>query len=234
MTKKTISAILTAVLLASCAGGTADKDKAKNDYRKSLSDSITAAQKRIDSCESRITLLTEDVSRRLQDFSIVDNAKEVESYYILTGWQNRYPLQSTGLVARISNGESLELIAALKGSTFNSIKVESGSDSAASSVVPHDQALNYRREGLNTVMFAGEAADSVARLIADNAMNPVKVVFLENGDVKGSWQMPDDYKEMVSATWTLYSSRRQQMNLEANMKLLHKKIEILRTHIDKE
>ena len=232
--KKIISFILPAMLLTSCAGGNADKEKAKNEYKNSLADSITAAEHQIDSCENEIKVLTDNVNTWLRDFTVVDNSREVESYYIFNGWQNRYPLQNTGLVARISNGERLEIIAALKGSTFNSIRVESGDLSAESAVVPHDQALNYRREGLNTVMFLGAQADSVAQLIADNELNPVKIVYLENGKIKGNWQMPEDYKKMVSATWMLYSSRSRQIKLEGYMKMLCKKIEILRAHKDRE
>lgn len=230
--KKITIAILPALLLASCAGGNADKDKAKNDYRQALADSITAAQRNVDSCENRLKVMTDNVNQWMRDFTVVNNSREVEGYYIFNGWQNRYPLQSTGMVARISNGERLELIAALKGSTFNAVMVESGEKSATTAVVPHDQALNYRREGLNTVMFAGAEADSVAQMIADNELNVIKVIFLENGKPKGSWQIPEDYKKMISATWMLYSSRQQQMRLEAEMKKEFKKIEILRTHLD--
>ncbi len=231
---KILSFFLPALLLASCAGGNADKEKAKNDYKNSLADSISAAELRIDSCENEIKELTDNVNNLLRDFMVVDNSREVESYYIFNGWQNRYPLQNTGLVARISSGERLELIAALKGSTFNSIRVESGEEAAESAVVPHDQALNYRREGLNTVMFSGAETDAMAQLIADNELDPVKIIYLENGKVKGSWQMPEDYKKMVSATWMLYSSRSRQIKLEGYMKMLCKKIEILRVHKDRE
>lgn len=222
------------MLLASCAGGNADREKAKNDYKNSLADSIASAERQIDSCENEIKVLTDNVNTWLRDFTVVDNSREVESYYIFNGWQNRYPLQNTGLVARISNGERLEMIAALKGATFNSVRGESGEQSAETAVVPHDQALNYRREGLNTVMFSGAEADSVAQLIADNELNPVKIVYLENGKVKGSWQTPEDYKKMISATWMLYSSRSRQMKLEGYMKMLCKKIEILRAHKNRE
>lgn len=230
--KKLFMASLTALLLASCAGSNADKDKAKNDYTNALNDSITAIQRDIDSCQNKMQAMSDIVNNWMRDFTAVENPREVEGYYIFNDWQDRYPLQSTGLVARISNGERLELIAALKGSTFNSIMVESGNESATTAVVPHDQALNYRRDGLNTVMFSGVEADSVAQLIANNELNIIKVIFLENGKVKSSWQMPVDYKKMVSATWMLYSSRREQMQLENRITRDNMKIDILRTHID--
>ena len=235
MKKLLYTLLIPAALLASCAhNGAKEREKAQNDYKQALADSIESAKLGIDSCENQLQITSDQVNTWMRDFTVVSNPREVESYYIFNGWQNRYPLQSTGLVARISNGETLELIAALKGSTFNSITVESGEHSASSAVVPHDQALNYRREGLNTVMFSGEEANSVAEMIADNELNNITVIFNENGKVKGKWQMPADYKKMVSATWLLYSARRKQMNLEGTMRMLNAKINILRGHLDKD
>ncbi len=222
-----------ALLLAGCAGSNVDKDKAQKDYKQSLSDSIALCRQQMDSCENRLKTLTDNVNEWMRDFTVVSNPREVESYYIYNGWQNKYPLQSTGVVARISNGEKLELIAALKNSTFNSLRVESAGQSAETAIVPHDQALNYRREGINTVMFSGKEADAVAQLIADNELNPIRVVYLENGKVKSSWQMPENYKKNVSATWMLYSSRMEQMRLEGYQHLLSRKIDLFRAHKDK-
>ena len=81
-------------------------------------------------------------------------------------------------------------------------------------------------------LFYGARADSIARLISDNALNDVRVEFIENG-VRGNWTMPGDYKKMVSATWMLYSARRDQIRLEGRIKMLHEKINLLRAHIDR-
>ena len=218
--------------LASCSSKSNKGEAMQNDYVNALQDSIAATQHAIDSCENQLSIETDQVNEWLRDFTVVSNPREVESYYIFQGWQNRYPLQNTGLVARISNGETLELIAALKNSTFDSITVESGESSASTAVVPNDQALNYRRDGLTTVMFSGPEADAAAKLIADNELNKITVVFKENGKVKGSWQMTDDYKKMISATSLLYSARRSQMSLENGLKLYTAKLNILRNHLD--
>lgn len=228
--------LISSTFLCACSGKNAkeDKDKARNEYRQALKDSIDVIKFDIDSCENQLQIMSDNVNNMIRDFTVVNNAREVEGYYIFQGWQNRYPLQSTGLVARISNGESLELIAAYKGATFNSITVESGQHSASSALVPYDQAINYRNGDLNTVMFSGPEADAVAELIANNDLNNISVIFKENNTVKGKWQIPSDYKKMVTATWLLYSARKQQISLEGALRMYNAKINILRTHLDKE
>lgn len=230
---KNLILILSVLLLASC-GGKTDKEKARNDYRQALTDSISAAERQIDSCENRIAVLNNEISERLADFTDVTNPREVEGYYIFKGWESKYPLSSTGVIARISHNEQLELIAALQGGVFNTLEAQAPDVSATTSTVPHDQALNYRREGLNTVMFSGAQADSVAALIADNELNPVKIVFLDNSKPVKSMEIDNGCKKMIAATWMLYSSRRELGSLERRVMLLREKINLLRAHRDKE
>lgn len=228
----TASAAFLLLLLPACSGGKGDKESAREKYSASLNDSIAQAEKEISECETRLKEAGDSANVWMRDFTPVRNPREVEGYMIFSGWQNRYPLQSTGLVARINENEQLELIAALEGGQFTSIAVTTPYRTAFSDTVPHDQAMNYKRENLNTVMFSGARADSIARLISDNALNDVRVEFIENG-VRGNWGMPNDYKKMVSATWMLNSSRRDQIRLEGKIKMLHEKINLLRAHIDR-
>lgn len=224
-------------MLASCgsAGKTeADKDKAANEYKEALKDSVKSLGVEIDSCKSALGEINNNVGVWLRDFTVVENPREVEGYYIMNGWQSRYPLSSTGLVARLTKGEELEVIAALQSGRFNRIEVSSGDVTVTSSEVAHDQALNYSDGKLNTVMFSGQNAADMAKLIADNELNGVKLVFLEGGKVSGSWTLPTANKKMISATWMLYSSLKEQKRLENRELLLQKKLDILRRHIGEE
>lgn len=227
----TLIAIL--LVLPACGGNKADREKARNDYKQALSDSIASASTSIDECNNRIAILNDQMNNLLQDFSIVSNPREVEGYYILNGWQKRYPMQTTGLVARVSENEQLELIATLKGSTFDAIEAVGPTSSAVSATVPHDQALNYRREGLTSVMFSGAKADSIGQLIANNELNNIKIVYLEgNGKTKGNWQMPQEFKNMVARTYALASARKELRSLERRVVMLREKINLLRAHLD--
>lgn len=220
------------LMLAGCAHKNDSGERAKNTYKEALADSIAATTAEIDSCNNNIAILTEKVNELLPDFVAVNNAREVEGYTIFRGWESRYPLRQTGLIARVAQNEGLELIAALSGGVFDQIRVSAPSVSEFSAIVSHDQALNYRRDGLTTVMFTGAQADSIAMLIADNQLNPVTVTYLQQGRNTGSWRMPDDYKKMVSMTWLLSSTHREQNRLERRAMMLGEKIKILRQHAE--
>lgn len=223
---------ITALALASCGGKKTDDGARGREYGRMLGDSIAITQQEIDSCGSQIKILNENTATWLRDFTTVSNPREVGSYMIYTPFKDRYPLRSTGLVARINDTGKFELVAALSRGTFNQIEVRTGDMAIASEVVPNDQALNYRTDALTTVSFTGAKADSIGQLIADNALNDVKVVFLENRIVV-SWNMPADYRKMIMATWMLSSVSSEANRLERRVQMLHEKINILRTHKDK-
>lgn len=221
------------LLLAACNNNKKkNSQEAKNTYATVLKDSVKIAQVEIDSCDARIARLNTKINHMLDNFTVVTNPREVEGYYILRGWEKRYPLSVTGVVARLSLSEQLELIATNTRTSFDAIAVQSGAQSVQTAVVPHDQALNYRLPGLTKVMFSGPEANKVAEFIADNELNNVKIVFLENGKAKGSIQIPSDQKKEITSTWLLYAARTELKGLELKVPMLHKKIAILQAHID--
>lgn len=226
------SLLLLLILAGGCVKHKTNSGEAMEAWTKSLDDSIRNVQLEIDSAQNNLDILHHQVGEWLRDFTYVNHQREVEGYTIFNGWQNRYPLTSTGLVARITESEGLELIAALKGGEFDRISVTAGTETLQSDAVPHDQALNYRANGLNTVLFTGGKADSIAQLIADNELNNINVTFIGRGKA-GSWSVPAANKKMIAATWMLYSSQREAERLERRIPVLNEKIKILRQTIDR-
>lgn len=230
--KKLFWVVLSAIILMGCTGNKTEKINNKENYKAALADSVKAAERKIDSISNCLADLNEFVDSHINEFASVDNPREVEGYYILRNWVGKYPLSTNGLVARLTKSEQLELIATSRGVTFDLIEVVSGENSVKSAVVAHDQALNYRMEGLTTVMFSGEEAYSVANFIADNELNNIKLLYLENGKPRGSWQIPTDYKKMISSTFMLSASMRDLHKLELLRTKLHQKIDIMRKHME--
>lgn len=231
-----ISRVITAVSVvsiilfsAACTRRVDRTEKAEEHDRwlQSLDDSVAQLSREVSDSEMRLDVLTVSVDSMLRSFSHVSNPREVEGYIILSSWRGRYPLTSTGIVARITESEGLELIAALSGGTFTHISVSCGGETVESDVVPHDQALNYRAGGLNTVAFFGQRADSVAEFIATDSNGNIELNYIENS-VTGRLRISDDAKRMIAETWRLYSSRREMERLERTLPLLNARIATLR------
>ena len=197
----------------------------------SLNDSIADYQRQIEDANNELASLNTEVSGLISNFEHVSNPRLVEGYYIYRSWASRYPLTSTGIVARITQDEGFEIIAALTGGHFNQISVTSEGMEATSDIVPHAQALNYRAGNLNTVCFYGEKADSIGSLIHRDPSAAATLVYL-NGGKTGSHTLSDAEKEMISATWQLFSSQRSVHSLERKIPMLSRRINVCRQMIE--
>ena len=228
--KKSLSFISLSIILAFGLSCTRLKKPVATERRQewilSMNDSIARYKAQADSATDALALLRERIAAMMPEFEHVSNPREVEGYFIFNGWKSRYPLSSTEVVARISEAEGFELIAALEGGVFNQIKVSAGGRSATSAVVPHDQALNYRAGNLNTVCFTGPQADSIGALIAD-ADKDVQVAYL-GGAKPRSLSLRPDARRMIAATWNLYAAQKESHRLEKMLPLLSRKVDLCR------
>lgn len=223
-------AAMLAPALAGCSGSGND-NRAEKEYDKILSDSIRNLEAEIDSCNSAIDALRENEDMWMRDFVTIDDPRHAAPYMIFSSFQDKYPPAGTGLIARMADNGQFELVATLNNGRFNHITVTAGNHSATSDTVPHDGALNYTAGGLNTVLFTGPGADRIGHLIADNDLDIVKVLYFDKKQT-GSYQIPNDYCKMITATFEFYNSRREINRLERRVPMLHRKIDILRSHID--
>lgn len=233
-------AFLSAPVLISGTVGCRGKNEAKEriqaereKWEASLPDSLKAVERQTDSIKAELQALNNSFEAMVHTFDYVDNPREVEGYYIAGAWKDNYPLKSTGLVARLTKSEKLELIAALAGGAhFDRLRVEAGGQSAETSVVPHDQALNYRMTGLNTVCFSDSAANSCAQLIAENNGTDIRIVFLEGDRQTGTLSYPKQAQSVMTSTWDLYKIASSIARDERMIPMLAKKGAILTQKIE--
>lgn len=203
-------------------------------WEASLPDSLKAIERQKDSIRQEIKMLSLDMERMLPEFDYVDNPREVEGYYIAKAWKTHYPLKATGLAARLTKGENLELIAALSGGAhFDRIRVEAGGESAETSTVPYDQALNYCMPNLNTVCFSDSAANSCASLIAKHEGGDIKIIYLNAGKKTGTYIYPRQSQSVMTQTWNLYDARSRMLHDERLIPLLARKGAIITEKIEK-
>lgn len=219
--------------VTSCKVKTPPAVEERERWISSLNDSIQIYEKQRSEIEHEITGAREKVGGLVGYFDYVSNPRHVEGFYIFEGWKNRYPLQKTALVARVTEDERFELIATLIGAHFNEIGVTAAGETVSSEVVPHDQAMNYRAGNLNTVYFSGEKAEEIGRLIANNSTEQITVTYL-NGNRTGSLNLPSDEKQMIARTWELYSAQKNLHNYEKELPRLSGKISACRRILDAE
>ena len=231
-TSTSISVILAAAMtltVGACKKYDGSKAEAqRQQWAESLNDSIARLTKERAQDSLRVIELRAGIAAEIGNFTEVSNPREVEPYYILTAFRGAYPLTSTGIAARIMKSEQLELVAALSGDRFNSIRVTSGDASVNSATVPADQALNYTSGGLTTVAFSGGAADSICDLVARSAADPVRLEYLQNGAVRKTVTLSDRQKQWLGATWKVCGAQKESHLLEQKMLIDSRKIEILK------
>lgn len=232
-----LAVMAVAMLGGGCHRRNESKERVKAEreaWEASLPDSLKAVERQTDSIRQEIKMLSLDMERMLPEFDYVDNPREVEGYYIAKAWRAHYPLKTTGLVARLTKGENLELIAALSGGAhFDRIRVEAGGESAETSTVPYDQALNYRMSNLNTVCFSDSSANSCASLIARHEGGDIKIIYLNAGKKTGTYTYPRQSQSVMTQTWNLYDARSRMLHDERLIPLLARKGVIITEKIEK-
>lgn len=237
---KQILSISAVVFFMLAFGGCRRKNEAKErvqaereKWEASLPDYLKKVEHQTDSIRAELKALNNSFEAIIHTFEYVDNPREVEGYYIAGAWKNKYPLKSTGLVARLTKSENLELIAALAGGAhFDRLRIEANGETAETSVVPHDQALNYRMTGLNTVCFSDSAATSCAKLIAENNGSDIKILYLEGDRQTGIFSYPKQDQAIMMSTWNLYEITSRISRDERMIPMLAKKSAIINQKIE--
>lgn len=205
----------------------------REDWINSFNDSLDYYDNQMKIVDSRLSDCNDKINSLIGDFQYVKNPREVTGYHILKGWNSKLPFTTTAVYARISDDEKLELIATLAGGTFNKIGITDGAHEVSSQTVAHDQALNFRHSGYNTVCFIGEEADSIARFISQNKDKKLTLSFYEGESRKKNFALPDNEKNMIATTWDLIDIQNQQKELQKELWLTSQKINICRKMIEK-
>ena len=194
-------------LAAVAAGCTGRQERSRNadkydEWKASLADSVASLQQTVKLTEDSLSTAYSTVDSMLSLFTFVDNPREVEGY-----------------------------TAALSGGSFTSIAVSAGGKTVESATVGHDQGLNYRSGGLNTVLFTGAKADSIGRLVAASAPDAITVSYI--GSTRRTIKMQPADARIVALTWKLAEARAEVSRLERTLPLLSRKIDLLRSKTEK-
>ena len=222
------------VATASCSPDSKKPTDAANKHAQwvnSLSDTLTAVRQEMSDNIMLIASLDSSINRLSSYFTKTSNPKLVENYIITNDFVNYDTESNTGLIARITESNEFELIATLRGSSFNQIMVSDAQSAVKSSVVNYDKALNYKIGSTNIVAFKDAKSDSIGRLISDNEDANLKLKFINNSTSQ-SVSLSAKQKAMISRTWQYYNAIREKERLERQSLLLTEKAKILETRIN--
>lgn len=222
-----------ALLITAGATGCGNRTKkeeiaAKRDkWEASLKDTISSLEQKRDSLQKRIETDRDEVETLLPRFSRVDNPRYVEGFYIDSSEKDRYPLQATGITARLLDNESIEFVAACEGNRFTAIELSDGENSRRSADIAPDQALNYTRGNLTTVAFSGADADSIAMFILGANPENLSVSYL--GSRPKRVKLSSSQAGHLVLTSRLWQSRSNIRKAEKELSATLKKLQIMNT-----
>lgn len=199
----------------------------------SFNDSVSKIRVEMEEINNNITLNQNNISTLLPKFEVIDNPRFVEKYSVYKGWKDYDTGAKTGVLLRLSENSSLELIATLQGGIFDRISVQINSESLYSTVVPYDKALNYRIGNTNIVAFKGKEIDEICRLIANNIDSEVKFSFIGNKKQK-TITLNKEQKEMISETFHLWECNNNINKGNLRLQLLSEKLKIYESRIQRE
>ena len=192
----------------------------------SLNDSVDSLQNLYNISEQRLAELRVNVDSSQQLYEVVADPVLVEKYRVPRGWRGYDSTRGTGILARLLEDGTVEVIATHSGAPFSSITLSCDGESISSATVPPDGSLNTTNGGVTRVAF--NDALSLARFVADRVSKPVTLSFSGRGSIK----LSDRQKKMMSDVAALPTALKEVNELERNMPVIYNKIQVFRNKIE--
>lgn len=232
-----ISVSLPILLLAACShtgenadkGGAAGVKSGNTDPRqawcRNLKDSLDLYRQQNDTLQSRIEAVRSEFTALVSDFEIVTDPMLVEPYRVVRGWKGHDTTGRQGILARVLEDGSIEVVVTAAGD-FSSVTLSSSGESVKSCTVPAGNALHTRTGGLTRVAF-NEAAP-LAAFVAGHISKPVTLT-LSGGK---SFTLNGAQKKMMADSWRFASLQKELNELERRESVIYNKMQLVRTKVD--
>lgn len=197
-------------------------------WRASLKDSVDSLKVLYDLNIEQTDVLHSEFEQSVSLFDVISDPVLVEKYRVLKGWKGYDSTAGTGVLARLLEDNTIELIVSCAGERFTSITLESESQKVASETVPEGNALNTTIGSVCRVAFNNAAP--LAEFVYDHKDENVLLRF-SNGK---SIVLTSGQKNMIAATWHLLSTQKRLNELEAQQIVLYNKINIFESEVAKD
>lgn len=132
-------------------------------FRESLRDSAAYYADRADLLKAQVDTLNSRFETLNAQLEIDDREEYVEIYRVAKGWKGYDTMAGTGIIARLLENGTVEVVASSSAGPFLYVSLSAGSKSISTSPVPEGGGLNYTTGGISRVTFIGPDALALCR-----------------------------------------------------------------------
>lgn len=231
--KITLPLLTLTLLCASCGLPSVEKknqeaaqsemEKRYENWKLSLNDSVDSLMNLYNAQVGEIDSLRASLDEANALYQVISDPVLVEKYRVAKGWGSFDTTQSPGILGRILEDETVEIIVSRRGAAFTSITLSAGGETVSSKSVPQGDALNTSVNGLARVAFndALNLADFVRRHISDNV-----VLTYSSG---GTLTLNQQQKQMLADISRLPSALSRLRELESKSTVIYNKANLYRS-----
>lgn len=199
--------------------------------RASLRDSAALYASRLSQIQALIDARQPKLDSLLSLFEMDVRPEYVEHYRVARGWRGYDTMASTGILARITEDGTPELIASSASGKFNSLELTDGSQSVALAPVTSSD-LNYTVGGMTRVAFMGDEVLELCRFAAVNEGKPLKVVY--KGGVGGTLTLSASQKSMLALIARTFDTQKEIESLNRQFTVAFNKQQLYEGEVRKD
>lgn len=236
---KFFPALVVPLLICSCSGenkksnGPSQASRDHAAWRASLTDSIDSLSALSESLQTQLMQSRTVLDSLAAEFDVVNNPTLVEKYRVAKGWKNYDSTSSTGIVARLLEDNTIELVATLAGGNFNQLSFSANGNSVTTDAVAPDGANNNTIGNVCRVAFCGNKAADVAEFVAHNISSEIKMSYMRSGRSVNTVTLSAAQKKMIAATYNLNDALAATRNIERQLPVIFKKLELFSSETNK-
>ena len=184
-----------------------------------VDDSIDSLQRRHDLLTAQSDSLRTLLEGLSAQFDVIDDPMLVEKYRVARGWKGHDTTLQGGILARVLEDGTIEMVATCPSGKFSSINFTAGGKSLTSASVPEGSALNTTVDGVTRVSF--QNAWALAQFVHDHAAQPITLRYGAVGNIVLSPRQ----KEMIALTWDLTAAERAARKVNEQIPVTFNKLQ---------
>lgn len=200
--------------------------------RASLRDSVEKYSRLASSLQAEIDTLTPRFNSLLDCFEMDIRPEYVEHYRVARGWKGYDTMSATGILARLTEDGTPELIATNSGMPFTSVSVEADGDKASTSPVAQGTDLNYTVGNVTRVAFIGDDALRLCRFAAARGQSDIRLVY--SGKTSSAITLSRKQKDMLALMARAIDTKQRLDSLERKHMAAFNKMQLYQGEVNKD